>query len=78
MRAQIQAESLVVAGAEIGATEWSDRRTLAAAVHSRGVLSSHGLARRAAEAVSWHVGSGGRRPGGFHPVAHAVARAIEY
>jgi hypothetical protein len=55
MRAWIQAESLVVAAEEIAATERSDRRTLAVAVHSRGVLSSHGLARRAAQAVSWHM-----------------------
>ena len=57
MRAWIQAESLVVAAEEIAAAERSDRRTLAVAVavHSRGVLSSHGLARRAAQAVSWHM-----------------------
>jgi hypothetical protein len=44
--------SVAVAAAEIAAMERSDRRTLALAVYSRRVLIGHGLARRAAEAVS--------------------------
>jgi len=48
----MQEEALVLAAAEITAMERVDRRTLAVAVYSHGVLIGHGLARRAAEAVS--------------------------
>lgn len=45
-------EALLVEAAEISATERRDRPTLAVLVYSRRVLIAHGLARRAAEAVS--------------------------
>ena len=52
MSARKIAESLDVAAAEIAAKASGDRRTLALAVYTRRVLSGHGHARGAAEAVS--------------------------